>query len=112
MIQTKDSTDLSDFHMSLITRSESVSWPTPFTSNNAKLTISHTLTSMDSRPSTRIKQKSRNGARNTIFSWHQTQLLSKSPNFSVTFWSSSANSPSPWLKEKRSKERSMKLDTQ
>jgi hypothetical protein len=111
MIQTKDSTVQSDFHIVPITRSEFVLWPTLLTSNKPQLTISHTLMSKDLRLSTRIRQKLKNGAKSTIFFWHLIQSPSKSPNFWVTSWSSWVSSQLPSLKEKSFSPRSTKLST-
>ena len=111
MIQIKDSTDLSDFHISLITKLEFVSWPMLLTLNKLKLTISPTLMLKDLKLSTRIKQKLKNGAKNTIFFWPLIQLQNKSPNFWVTFWSSWVSSQLLWLKEKSFCPKSMKLST-
>ena len=108
MIQTKDSTVQSDFHIVPITRSEFVLWPTLLTSNKPQLTISHTLMSKDLRLSTRIRQKLKNGAKSTIFFWHLIQSPSKSPNFWVTSWSSWVSSQLPSLKEKSFSPRLMK----
>lgn len=63
---------------------------------------SPTSTLKDSRLSTRIRQRLKNGPRNTTFFWPATQLLSKPPSFSETYWSRWTFSPSPSPKERKS----------
>jgi hypothetical protein len=61
-----------------------VSWPMLPILNKPKPTISHTLMLMDLKPSTKIKLKLKNGAKNTIFFLPQIQSPNKLQNFSVT----------------------------
>ena len=87
MTQINVSMEQSDSHIKLIIKSEFASWPTLLILNKHNKTKSHTSTSMDLKPSTRIKPKSKSGLKNTILSWLQIQLQNKSPNCWVTSWS-------------------------
>jgi len=79
--------------------------PMPHTSKKPLPMLSLSLTSTVSRPSIRIRTKSKSGPRSTTSSSLPTQSESKSPNFWATSWSRWANSPWTWLKERRSSAR-------